>query len=431
MNVAVVGLGKIGLPLAVQVASAGHDVRGFDVSRRAVDVVNEGDAPFPGEPELDVRLRAELSAGRFHATTEADAAIGGADVVIVVVPLVVGADRRPEFAMLDAATDAVARSLRSGALVSYETTLPVGTTRSRFAPRLAEVSGFAPGRELFVCHSPERVSSGSVFRDLARYPKLVGGIDPESTRRAAAFYRSCLTFDARPDLPRPNGVWELADTDTAELAKLAETTYRDVNIAFANELAVAAEAVGADILTVIEACNSQPYSHIHRPGIAVGGHCIPVYPHLLMSTIDGLRLPALARAVNDEMPRHAVGRLEAAVGDLAGATAVVLGLAFRGGVKEDAFSGAYPLARELAAAGANPVVHDPLFTDDELRAKGFTPYRLGQPCDVAVVQADHPDYSSLSAADLPGIKAIYDGRNILDVERWAGTPIVRLGVPDG
>jgi len=192
-------------------------------------------------------------------------------------------------------------------------------------------------------HSPERVSSGSVFRDLARYPKLVGGTDRESSRRAVEFYESFLDFEDRPDLERPNGVWELESCEAAELAKLAETSYRDLNIAFANQLARGAESLGLDIHAVIAACNSQPYSHIHRPGIAVGGHCIPVYPHLLTSSVPQVTLSSAGRAVNSMAPLQAADRLAAELGGLTGRSVVVLGLAYRGGVKENAFSGTLTL----------------------------------------------------------------------------------------
>ncbi len=195
---------------------------------------------------------------------------------MLVVPLFVDERGTPDFRAMDAATRAVAAGLRPGTLVSYETTLPVGTTRDRFAPLLAQDSGLLPERDFSLVFSPERVFTGRVFADLRRYPKLVGGIGPHSAKDGVRFYESVLDFDVREELSRPNGVWDLGSAEAAELAKLAETTYRDVNIALANQFARFADRSGVDIDAVIEACNTQPYSHIHRPGIAVGGHCIPV-----------------------------------------------------------------------------------------------------------------------------------------------------------
>src|SRR5690606_31775712 len=161
-----------------------------------------------------------------------------------------------------------------GTLVSYETTLPVGTTRDRWAPMLEAGSGLTVGEDFHLVFSPERVLTGRVFSDLRRYPKLVGGVDAASTAAGTAFYEAVLDFDEREDLPRPNGVWDLGSSEASEMAKLAETTYRDVNIGLANQFARFADLHGLDVMKVIESCNSQPYSHIHRPGIAVGGHCI-------------------------------------------------------------------------------------------------------------------------------------------------------------
>ncbi|WP_236653555.1 nucleotide sugar dehydrogenase [Streptacidiphilus melanogenes] len=425
--VTVVGLGKIGLPLAVTVASAGHHVTGADICRQVVADVMAGHPPFPGEPGLNSRLAEVRHLDLLRATTETAEAVCASDVVVIVVPLVIGADRRPDYRALDAAVDAVGAGLRVGSLVIVETTLPVHTTRRRIAPRLAAASGLRPGPDFALCHSPERVSSGSVFADLARYPKLVGGIDRLSGERAKDFYASCLKFVERPDLARPNGVWDLGSAEAAEMAKLAETTYRDVNIALANEFACFAHEAGLDLLAIIEAANSQPYSHLHRPGIAVGGHCIPVYPWLYAAGDPAARLPVLAREINDAMPARAVDMLVALAGGLRGRRAAVLGLAYRGGVKETAFTGALPVVRALQAQGALPLVHDPLYDDAELSELGLQPYRLGEPCDVAIVQTDHPQYARLAPGDLPGVTALLDGRSVTDPALWSGVPRLAIG----
>ncbi|HJQ76454.1 MAG TPA: nucleotide sugar dehydrogenase, partial [Acidimicrobiia bacterium] len=237
MRVAVVALGKIGLPLAVQIASRGMQVIGADISERVVDMVGEGTPPFPGEAGLEERLQGVVSAGLLAATTDTTAAVAEAEVVVVVVPLITTPQGAPDFGAVDSATEAIAAGIGPGTLVSYETTVPVGTTRDRFGPVLEQRSGLTLGEDLFLVHSPERVFSGRVFADLRKYPKLVGGVDDESTRRGVEFYERALDFDERPDLPRPNGVWAMESVEAAELAKLAETTYRDVNIALANEFA--------------------------------------------------------------------------------------------------------------------------------------------------------------------------------------------------
>lgn len=211
------------------------------------------------------------------------------------------------------------------------------------------------------------------------------------------------------------------------MAKLAETTYRDVNIGLANQFGLFAASHGIDVYKVIEACNSQPYSHIHRPGIAVGGHCIPVYPRLYLSTDPDADIVRVARQLNASMPERLVAQAEGILGDLTGQRAVVLGAAYRGGVKETAFSGVFPTVEALRSRGAEVVVHDPMYTDEELRGYGFEPYVMGAEADLAILQTDHAEYRDLAPADLPGVKLLVDGRNATDASRWAGTPRIVVG----
>jgi len=428
VRVAVVALGKIGLPLAVQFAEAGHEVVGVDVNASVVETVNRGVEPFPGEAHLAEKLAELVPAGRLRATTDYAEAIPGAGAVVLVVPLFVEEETgAPDFGWMDAATRSLAQHLTPGTLVSYETTLPVGTTRGRWKPMIEEVSGLVEGQDFHVVFSPERVLTGRVFADLRRYPKLVGGLSEAGTKAAIGFYESVLTFDERDDLPRPNGVWDMGSAEAAEMAKLAETTYRDVNIGLANQFARFADKAGIDVQRVIEACNSQPYSHIHQPGIAVGGHCIPVYPRLYLSTDPEATVVAAARAANAAMPEYAVTRAEQVLGSLVGLRVAVLGASYRGRVKETAFSGVFPTVAALLDRGAQVLVHDPMYSDDELAGYGWTPYHLGEPVDLAIVQADHPEYATLTPADLPGLRLLLDGRRVTDPTAFTGTPRLTIG----
>jgi nucleotide sugar dehydrogenase len=426
MDICVVALGKIGLPLAVQFASKGHRVIGADVNAAVVDQVNRGEEPFPGEVDLGIKLKQAVEAGLFSATTDTADAVSRSDVVVLVVPLFVDAEGIPDFAWMDAATQDVAKGLRPGTLVSYETTLPVGTTRTRWAPMLEEGSGLKVSQDFDLAFSPERVLTGRVFADLRRYPKLVGGVDETSTARAVEFYEEVLDFDERSDLPQPNGVWDLGSAEASELAKLAETTFRDVNIGLANQFARYADTIDVDVMKVIDACNSQPYSHIHRPGVAVGGHCIPIYPRLYLWNDPAATVVRAAREANAAMPRYSVDLLAAAYGDLSGAAVLVLGAAYRGGVKETAFSGVFPLVAELAERGATPFVSDPLYTADELERLGLRAHR-GEPVVAAVIQADHAEYATLTPADLPEVAVLVDGRRVTDAATWEGHRRVVIG----
>jgi len=345
-----------------------------------------------------------------------------ADVVVVIVPVAVDERREIDFGPIDAATREIARGLRPETLVVYETTLPVGTTRDRFGPMLQEGSELKLDRDLFLAFSPERVLVGRVLLDLRRYPKVVGGVSDESTRRAVSFYEAVLDEGTE--------IRAVANAETAEMTKLAETTYRDVNIALANEYARYAAKRGIDVSEVIAAANSQPYSHIHAPGVGVGGHCIPVYPHFLFNAEPDLRLPPLARAINDEMAAFAVGELERHLGPLSGVDVLVLGIAYRADVREDAFSAAFRLRDELVAAGATVHGHDPYFAPEHLAALGFAPYDLAAPTPVraAVIQAPHAAYQALDLATIPGLELLLDGRNALDPATVAAAGIAYAGI---
>ncbi|HVM24925.1 MAG TPA: nucleotide sugar dehydrogenase [Candidatus Limnocylindrales bacterium] len=424
MRIAVVGLGHIGLPLAVQYATRGHDVLGIDIDPRVVEAIGRGESPHRDEQALVERVPELVAAGRLRAAAweQADG-LREVEAVVVIVPVVVDERREVDFGPIDAATRETAARIGPGTLVVYETTLPVGTTRDRFGPALAAGSGLELDRDLFLAFSPERVLVGRVFADLRRYPKVVGGTSEASTRRAVEFYRSVL--DEGTD------VWAVTNAETAELTKLAETTYRDVNIAYANELARYASRRGIDVTEVIGAANSQPYSHIHQPGVGVGGHCIPVYPHFLFNDDPDLRIPPLAREINDGMGQFAVDLVEDRVGSLDGASVVILGVAYRNDVREDAFSSAFRLRDELLAAGARVLAHDPYFEPDHLRRLGFEPYDLGdpEPVRVAILQAAHAAYRDLDPATLPNLELFVDGRNALDRARYeeAGIPYVGIG----
>jgi len=429
MKIALVALGKIGLPLAVQFAMKGHQVIGCDVNQKTVDLVNSGTEPFPGEAHLDEYLKQVVGSGHLTATTDTTTAVAQADAVVVVVPLFVDNDGVPDFGWMDAATEKIAQGLKPGTLVSYETTLPVGTTRTRFAPAIEKISGLKAGVDFHLVFSPERVLTGRVFADLRKYPKLVGGVNESSTKAGVDFYNAVLDFDDRPDLTEKNGVWDLLTCEASEMAKLAETTYRDVNIALANQFAIFAEGANIDIAKVIAASNSQPYSHIHQPGIAVGGHCIPIYPRFYLWNDPQATVVRAAREANAAMPEHAVSILDDALGSLSTKTVSVLGISYRGGVKESAFSGVFPTVDALKKAGATVLVHDPMYTDEEISALGFTPYKMGMAVDGVILQADHAEYKKLTSADFPGVKALVDGRRSLSPENFNGVAFRVIGAP--
>ena len=425
-RVAVVGLGKIGLPLAATYANSGAEVIGCDLNQEVVAAVNAGECPIAGEPGLPEAVAQAHDSGRLRATTETTDAVHGSDVVVAIVPVGLDEESRTNYSSLDAAAEAIGRGLRRGMLVVLETTVPVGTTRGRLRRRLMAGSGLHAEGDFCLAYSPERVSSGSIFRDLATYPKIVGGIDAASVEAASAFYREVLKTD----------IINVSDAETAEFSKLAESVYRDVNIALANELAQTADFLGIDYREAARVANSQPFSHLHDPGLGVGGHCIPVYPYFLTEQREQPML-ALSRRINDSMALYGVRRLDEALRETTGSgvrgkTVLVLGVSYRGGVKEATLSSTLLVVEALEENGARPVVHDPLFTRDELFDLGLEPSPLPPfaPVDAIVLQAMHSEYAELDLSAFEGASVFLDGRRAFDRARVeaAGLRYVAIGL---
>lgn len=428
-TVAVVGLGKIGLPLAAQFSAKGLDVIGCDVLTDVVASINAGHAHIHEEAGLEEAVAEAVAKGRLRATTDTAAATRQADVVVVIVPLLVDDDRHIDYRNIDAATKAVGRGLHEGSLVIYETTLPVGTTRQRLGPMLEKESGLKAGADFQLAFSPERLYAGRIFDDLRKYPKIVGGVDPASTEKAVDFYHSVLDAE----------VWAVDNAETAEFTKLAETTYRDVNIALANQFALYASSRDVNVMQAFKAANSQPYSHIHRPSSGVGGHCIPVYPHFLLGdATDGeLGLVRDSRRVNDHMAEVAVQLLDHMVGGLRGRPILVLGASYREDVKELAFSTVFPVVALLRRAGARVMVHDPLFEPGELRVRlDAVVVDLdsvdARSAEGIFVQAWHTNFRDLDWAGFGRLRGVLDGRGTLDPApiRKAGAAYSAIGISE-
>ena len=420
MNVCVVGLGKIGMPLAARVASRGHAVVGCDIDPSVVERVNRGESPIDGEEGLEQIVRAAVDDGRLTAITDTAQGVRESDVVAVIVPAFLTADRQADFSAVDAAARDIARGLTKGTLVVFETTLPVGATRGRMGPILSAGSGMEAGDGFLLAFSPERISSGSALADLASYRKVVGADDERSAQAAARFYGTAVGARVLP----------VASTAAAELAKLMELTYRDVNIALANEFALCAERAGVDVTEAIAAANSQPYAHVHAPGIGVGGHCVPVNPWFLINGLGPAPLAELARQINDGMPIEGARLLERSLGGLDGRTVLILGLAYRANVKESYHSTALLLAKALSAAGARVLVHDPLFSHEEIRAHNLVPADLDPPpaVDAVVLQACHSQYRELDLSSFPGCRVVLDGRNALSPRAVTAIGLSYIGI---
>jgi nucleotide sugar dehydrogenase len=426
VNVSVVGVGKMGLPIAAWIASRGATVWACDKNPAIVAAIQAGQPGVdePGVPEL---LTEALASGRLRATSDTPQAVADSQVVIVIVPALLTPARQADLRNVESASKDIARGLQPGTLVVYETTLPVGTTRGRLIPILA-ASGLEPGADLLVAYSPERVKSRLLLRHLTETPKIVSGFDTRSAQTAASFYGTFL--GAR--------VIDVGPLEAAEFLKLAGMVYRDVNVAIANQLGAYAEAVGLDAQAIFTAANDDAETALLEPGIGVGGHCTPVYPYFLLADAEhrkvDLSLAGAAREVNDFQASRAVARLDAALGGLNGRKVAILGLGFRPGVKEHIFSPAFLVDASLRCRGAETRLYDPLYTGSELAGHGFTSWRPDQLRDWApdalALVTGHRTFADLDleCLRLAGLRAVLDGRRFWEPDAVLAQGIGYVGV---
>lgn len=415
-DVCVLGLGHIGLPTAVALAGHGHRVVGVDINPELVAMVGRGECPS-SEPGLAAALSSVVAAGCLTASS----VLEDVTAFVICVPTPLGPDRRSDLSAVDAAAGAVAERLRRGNLVVLESTVPPGTTANRVAGILECASGLRAGRDFGLAHCPERVLPGNILREIEGNTRVIGGIDEASTEQAMELYSSFVA-----------GEICATDATTAEIAKLAENIYRDVNIALANELAAITEDLGADIWDVIALANRHPRVQLHWPGPGVGGHCIPTASwHLLSATAHAGLLMKDAREINDAQPERVARAALAAAKGVEAPRIAVLGAAYKGGVGDASSTPAADVIERLMQAGAEVAVHDD-------RAKGFSfpllpLHEALAGADVLLLVTDHPEFSEIdpeTAARLMRGRAVFDARNCLTRSRWqeAGFTFQRLGV---
>jgi len=408
-NVAVIGLGKIGLTLAAVFANNGFHVIGADINKEVVSTINKGKSHIKNEPGLDQLVKEAYQKRTLSATSKSSVAAAQADTIIVIVPVLVDEENKIDYRSIDSAVEELAKGLKKGSLVVFETTLPPGDTRNRFGERIEAISGLRMGEDFYLAYSPERVYSNRIIQDLQSYPKVIGGFNQKSLELAREFYKNSLGCE----------LIEVSSLETAEFSKVAECVYRDVNIALANELARFADQKGVLMKEVIEASNSQPFSFIHSPGIGVGGHCIPIYPYFFINKGLTQGLTPLARTINDDMATYAIDKIEEMIGSLEDKNVLILGLSYRENVKEPTKSTSLLLIDKLKRKRANVFVNDPLFTKNDIMKYKTNPLELDNlsmvsEMDVVILQAFHDEYKEIDFSNFTNCKLVFDGRNKLD-----------------
>jgi nucleotide sugar dehydrogenase len=388
LKIAIVGLGKVGLPLAVFLAQK-NIVIGIDIDEVVVGKVNNAIEPFPGEKGLKELLEIVVRNKNLSATSDIGNAVFLADVIISCIPLIIDDKKAPDFENYDNLVQEIGRYIKKDVLVSFETTLPVGTTRNRFTSILEKMSGYEVGKDFSVVFSPERISSGTFYHDLLTYPKLVGGVTDSCTVKGKKFYEVALTDSKSDGSSNQIQIIAMSNSETAEFTKIVETTYRDVNIGLANEFTLYANRKNIDFTEVVKAANTNPHTQMHSPGISVGGHCIPVDPIYLSEKARVLGAPSrmieLASNINDQMPNYFVGRAKEKLGSLKDKRILVVGVAYKPNVSDIRETPVEALLTGLTEQGAKVYWHDDLVKE----WNGSKSVALSSDYDLAIIATPH------------------------------------------
>ncbi|MBX3191394.1 MAG: nucleotide sugar dehydrogenase [Labilithrix sp.] len=424
VKIGVIGLGYVGISVASALAGAGFEVTGVEIKQERVAKINAGKCPIDGiEPGLPELIAKVTSSKNLVASTDY-ASLADADVVLIDVETPVATDSRPRFEALRAACRELGRVMKEGVLVIVESTIAPGTCARIVVPLLEKASGRKVNEGFSLGHCPERVMPGKLLKNLKELSRVCGGSNAETSDAMVALYRTIV-----------EGKLDKADCTTAEMVKTAENTYRDVNIAFANELGLICEAVGVDFRRVRDLVNESPGRDVHFAGAGVGGHCIPKDPWLLVHGIEGFepKLIAAARARNDSMPLHMARLVESALEEIGkriyGSTLAVLGYAYLENSDDTRNSPSEAIVEHLQDWGAKVLIHDPWvepYTGDL--------WSRIQGADAAIIMVKHDGYQNLDLAKLKSVLAspvLVDGRHVVESADAAAAGFVFRGLGRG
>jgi len=414
----VVGLGYIGLPTAVMFANHGLYVHGVDVNEKAVELIKNKQLHIE-ENGLQERLESAVDNGHFTVGTTAEEA----DIFIIAVPSPINEDKTANLNYVREATKSIVPYVRKGNLVILESTVPPRTVEDVMLPVLKE-TGLELGSELFVSHSPERVIPGKVFEELVNNDRIVGGINEESSRLTVELYKTFV-----------KGNIHVTDATTAEMVKVIENTYRDVNIAFANELAKISEKIGVNAWEAIKLANYHPRVNIHLPGPGVGGHCIAVDPWFLTELQPELaKIISLSRHTNDSMPEYTALKTKSLLDEkgIQHGRVAVLGLAFKGNIDDMRESPSTDVLHHLEKLGVDYTAFDPHIKENKIERQTQSLNETVAHADVILILTDHNEFKELLPSSVENhmrTKVIFDTKNCIQRDQWkaAGFDVVLLG----
>lgn len=407
------GLGYIGLPSASIFATNGFHVVGVDVDSKVVDVLSKGHIHI-NEPGLKTVVCAAIQSGNMIVRQVPEQA----DVFIIAVPTPIKEDNSADLTYVINATESILPFLRKGNLVILESTCPPRTTEDILVPILQK-SGYKIGDEIFLAHCPERVLPGNILHEFVNNDRIIGGINDVSSHKAREIYEKVV-----------QGNLLITDATSAEMAKLMENTYRDVNIALANEVCRIAYDLNLDALEVIRLANMHPRVNLHQPGPGVGGHCLAVDPWFIVEKSDNAKLIRLSREINSAMPNYVVGLVKKMLDKAVKPKITVLGVTYKGNVDDIRESPATKIIRELKQESIDVGIYDPYVKSYEFEMSNLEEAFISS--DLILLLADHKEFKYLSANELGPLmrnKQLFDTRNYLNHNKWkdAGFSVKVLG----
>ena len=399
--IAVYGLGWMGLSTACLFAEAGANVIGVDADSRVIELIKSCRSPI-SEPNLETLIKKHIGTGRFTVTGNGKEAAAKAAVIIIVVPTLLDKRNRPDYSAVEKACNEIGRGLKPGCLIIFESTVGPGTTETLVKEAIEKNSGFKAGSNFGLAYSPIRATPGQALQDIVNYPRVIAASDSRSLEAACAVLGVIIRSE----------FIKVRDFKTAETTKLCENTYRDINIALSNELAIFCERLGVDFDEIRIAANSQPHCHLHIPGAWVGGGCIPQNPFFLIDAAEELETPLriapLARKINDQMPSHTIrlvtDALRSCRKNIKRAKVAILGVSYRANVKEIRSSPVKEVIEILQKRGAKVTVFDPYFTPEELKKLGYVSARTAERTvdgvDCILVTVGHDEFKRLKLDSL-------------------------------
>lgn len=419
-TISVIGLGYVGLPLALLADKKGYRVIGIDTNRTKIDQIKNKISPF-----VDENVQRDLQKSNLEITTDSSK-IEEADIVVICVPTPVYENYMPNLEPVEGACKSIAPYLKDGALVILESTVNPGVSEGVVLPILEEISGKKVGKDIYLAHCPERINPGDPTWNVENIPRVVGSSDKNGLRIAVDFYKNVLVGSVKP----------MGSLKEAEACKVVENSFRDINIAFVNELAKSFTRLGIDVKNVIDGAATKPFAFMaHYPSCGVGGHCIPVDPYYLIEYAkkNGFyhEFLSVARRINNSMPVFTVDVVADALNELEKSVkntkVAVLGLAYKGNISDDRESPSYDIIKELKRREAEVIIFDP-YLKEKSTVQSLN--KALSEAEVIVVATNHDEFKDIPIEDLSknNIKAVVDGKNCLDKEAVQKQGIVYKGI---